>query len=40
MFDVPIEERFDAAMKLLGFDPLMLGECGRPCPSVTLRRAS
>lgn len=24
MFDTPIEERFDAAMKLLGFDPLML----------------
>ncbi|MFZ6799426.1 YqgE/AlgH family protein [Undibacterium sp. Di24W] len=24
MFDLPIEERFDAAMKLLGFDPLML----------------
>lgn len=24
MFDLPVEERFDAAMKLLGFDPLML----------------
>lgn len=24
MFDTPVEERFDAAMKLLGFDPLML----------------
>ncbi len=24
MFEVPIEQRFDAAMKLLGFDPLML----------------
>jgi putative transcriptional regulator len=24
VFDVPIEERYNAAMKLLGFDPLML----------------
>lgn len=24
MFDLPVEERFEAAMKLLGFDPLML----------------
>lgn len=24
MFDLPVEERFDAAMKLLGFDPMML----------------
>ncbi|MBR7799908.1 YqgE/AlgH family protein [Undibacterium fentianense] len=24
MFDIPVEDRFDEAMKLLGFDPLML----------------
>jgi putative transcriptional regulator len=24
VFDVPIEERYQAAIKLLGFDPLML----------------
>ena len=24
MFEVPVDQRFDAAMKLLGFDPLML----------------
>ena len=29
IFDLPIEQRFNAAMKLLGFDPLMLsGEAG------------
>jgi putative transcriptional regulator len=29
IFDLPIEERFAAAMKLLGFDPMMLaGEAG------------
>ncbi len=29
VFDLPIEERFDAAMRLLGFDPMMLaGEAG------------
>ncbi len=29
VFDLPIEERFDAAMRLLGIDPLMLtGEAG------------
>lgn len=29
IFDVPIEERFAAAMKLLGFDPMMLtGQAG------------
>lgn len=29
LFDLPIEQRFNAAMKLLGFDPLMLsGEAG------------
>lgn len=29
IFDMPIEERFSAAMKLLGFDPMMLtGEAG------------
>ena len=29
MFDLPVEERFVAALKLLGIDPMMLtGEAG------------
>ena len=29
LFDLPIEQRFNAAMKLLGFDPMMLsGDAG------------
>ncbi len=40
LFDLPIEERYNAAIKLLGIDPMMLAFRSRSCVKCSGRRQS